>query len=54
MWSQGISDGITALWELQEEYNWLPEWVWEAVVGQSGRKCRFDWYYRNKDVSKSI
>ena len=46
MWAQGINDGVTALWELQEEYDWLPEWVWEAVVGQAGRKCRFDWYYK--------
>ncbi len=33
-WSQGINDGVFCLGEFQEEFTWLPEWVWDSVRGQ--------------------
>lgn len=47
MWAGGILDGISALFELQSDYEWLPDWVWESILGQTnGVSCKFDWYHK--------
>ena len=45
-WAEGIKDGTSAMFEFKEAYSWLPDWVWESVEGQAGKKCGFDWYYK--------
>ena len=46
-WAEGIKDGVSALFEFQEDFSWLPDWVWEAIEGQAGKKSGFDWYYED-------
>lgn len=40
-WAEGVAEGVTFLWELQEDVklSWLPEWVWTAIKEQS-RRCK--------------
>jgi hypothetical protein len=45
-WAEGITDGASGLFEFQEEFPWLPDWVWDSVEGQAGTKCKFDWYWK--------
>jgi len=52
-WAEGIVDGISLLHELQRDFPWLPEWVWEAVVGQSGCKHNIKWYWDMKSKKPS-
>lgn len=44
-WSEGIKDGLFCLSEFQQDYSWLPSWVWEAVRNQAGSSGNFSWYY---------
>jgi len=47
LWAEGISEGVFCIIEFQEDYPWLPEWVWNAVKGQCGPIMKpFEWYYR--------
>ncbi len=33
-WAEGMVDGVICIPELQEWYDWLPDWVWVAVKNQ--------------------
>lgn len=47
-WAAGIKDGLFLLKEFQDDYPWLPQWVWDAVENQAGSKGNFGWYYKLK------
>lgn len=43
-WAEGIQDSLFCVGELQEEYDWFPDWVWASVRGQSGPR-KGDWEF---------
>lgn len=44
-WALGINDGICCAGELQEEFPWLPDWVWDSVRGQLYRRNLKPWEF---------
>lgn len=38
MWVGGIIDGCTFEWELKEEFDYFPEWVWKSLQNQRWKR----------------
>ncbi len=38
MWSQGVAEGLYIVDEFIVEFDWLPNWVWDAVRNQAVHK----------------
>lgn len=58
-WAEGIAAGLFCLPEFQEEWPWLPNWVWRSVKNQCLRitgkpvMAPFEWYYSRIFQEKS-
>lgn len=38
MWVGGIIDGCTFEWELKEEFDYFPDWVWKSIQNQKWKR----------------
>jgi hypothetical protein len=51
-WSEGVAEGTFFIFEFEEWYPWLPEWVFKAVLRQAKtiEMSRLQRFRRNSDA----